>query len=92
MTAQFIGYDPVEIRVDTNRTMLIAMNENKQALNEVVVVGYGAKKNKKSITTGTVVTVNEQANKDIPGITRNLSSVNVTFTKVPEGKSRSSNG
>ena len=65
LTAQFIGYDPVEIRVDTSRTMLIAMNENKQALNEVVVVGYGAKKNKKSVTAGTVVNGNEQANKDI---------------------------
>ena len=58
LTAQFIGYDPVEIRVDTSRTMLIAMNENKQALNE-------AKKNKKSVTAGTVVKGNEQANKDI---------------------------
>ncbi|MDC2383807.1 carboxypeptidase-like regulatory domain-containing protein [Bacteroides ovatus] len=65
LTAQFIGYDPVEIRVDTSRTMLIAINENKQALNEVVVVGYGAKKNKKSVTAGTVVKGNEQANKDI---------------------------
>lgn len=65
LTAQFIGYDPVEIRVDTSRTMLIAMNENKQALNEVVVVGYGAKKNKKSVTAGTVVKGDEQANKDI---------------------------
>ena len=65
LTAEYIGYDPVEIRVDTSRTMLIAMNENKQALNEVVVVGYGAKKNKKSVTAGTVVKGNEQANKDI---------------------------
>ena len=65
LTAQFIGYDPVEIRIDTSRTMLIAMNENKQALNEVVVVGYRAKKNKKSVTAGTVVKGNEQANKDI---------------------------
>lgn len=65
LTAQFIGYDPVEIRLDTSRTMLIAMNENKQALNEVVVVGYGAKKNKKSVTAGTVVKGDEQANKDI---------------------------
>ena len=65
LTAQFIGYDPVEIRVDTSRAMLIAINENKQALNEVGVVGYGAKKNKKSVTAGTVVKGNEQANKDI---------------------------
>ena len=65
LTAEYIGYNPVEIRIDTNRTMLIAMNENKQALNEVVVVGYGAKKNKKSTTTGNVVTVKEQAKKEI---------------------------
>ena len=65
LTAEYIGYDPVEIRVDTSRTMLIAMNENKQVLNEVVVVGYGAKKNKKSTTTGNVVTVKEQAKKEI---------------------------
>ena len=43
LTAEYIGYDPVEIRIDTSRTILIAMNENKQALNEVVVVGYGTK-------------------------------------------------
>ena len=61
LTAEYIGYDPVEIRVDTSRTMLIAMNENKQTLNEVVVVGYGAKKNKKSTTLGSVV----QAEKEI---------------------------
>ena len=62
LTAQFIGYDPVEIPVDTSQTMLIAMNENKQTLNEVVVVGYGTNKNKKSTT---VVTTKEQADKDI---------------------------
>ena len=65
LTAEYIGYDPVEIQVDTSRTMLIAMNENKQALNEVVVVGYGAKKNKKSTTLGSVVKVEEQAEKEI---------------------------
>ena len=62
LTAQFIGYDPVEIPVDTSQTILIAMNENKQALNEVVVVGYGTNKNKKSTS---VVTAKEQADKDI---------------------------
>lgn len=65
LTAEYIGYDPVEIQVDTSRTMLIAMNENKQALNEVVVVGYETKKNKKSTTAGNVVTVKEQAKKEI---------------------------
>lgn len=50
LTAQFIGYEPVEIPVDTSRTMLIAMNEDKQMLDEVVVVGYGS--SKKSTFTG----------------------------------------
>ena len=49
LTAEYIGYDPVEIRVDTSRTMLIAMNENKQ----------------KSTTLGSVVKVEEQAEKEI---------------------------
>ena len=65
LTAEYIGYDPVEIRVDTSRTMLIAMNENKQALNEVVEVGYGAKKNKKSTTLGSDAKVKEQTEKEI---------------------------
>ena len=65
LTAEYIGYDPVEIQVDTSRTMLIAMNENKQVLNEVVVVGYGAKKNKKSTTLGSDAKVKEQTEKEI---------------------------
>lgn len=49
LTAQYIGYDLVEVPVDTSRTMLIAMNEDRKGLSEVVVVGYG---------------VNKKANKD----------------------------
>lgn len=41
LTAQYIGYDPVEVPVDTSRTMLIAMNEDQKGLSEVVVVGHG---------------------------------------------------
>ena len=49
LTAQYIGYDPVEVPVDTSRTMLIAMNEDQKGLSEVEVVGHG---------------VNKKANKD----------------------------
>ena len=49
LTAQYIGYDPVEVPVDTSRTMLITMNEDQKGLSEVVVMGYG---------------VNKKANKD----------------------------
>lgn len=41
LTARYNGYHPVEIPVDTNRTMLIALNEDKQALSETTVVNRG---------------------------------------------------
>ena len=59
LTAQYIGYDPVEVPVDTSRTMLIAMNEDQQALSEVVVVGYGKKK--KSNVAGATAKINLKA-------------------------------
>lgn len=51
LTAQFIGFNTVEISVDTSKTMLIAMNADNQKLDEVVVVGYGTKK--KDVEAGT---------------------------------------
>lgn len=51
LTAQFIGFNTVEIPVDTSKTMLIAMNADNQKLDEVVVVGYGKKK--KDVAAGT---------------------------------------
>ena len=41
------------------------VKKDDKTLNEVVVVGYGAKKNKKSTTLGSVVKVEEQAEKEI---------------------------
>lgn len=58
LIANFIGYNTVEIPVDTSRTMLIAMNEDKQKLNEVVAVGYG--KRKKSTVAGSTVISDKQ--------------------------------
>lgn len=49
LTARYIGYDTVEMPVDSNRDMLFAMKESDMALSEVVVTGYG-KISKKSIT------------------------------------------
>lgn len=39
-----IGFEPAEMAVDSNRNMLIAMNDDRQALDEVVVTGYGRQK------------------------------------------------
>lgn len=49
LMAQYIGYNSVEIPVDTSSTILIAMNENKNSLNEMVVVGYGKQIKKKNV-------------------------------------------
>lgn len=51
----YIGYEPVVLPADTGKEMLIAMNQNKQMLNEVVVVGYG--KREKANLTGAVAQV-----------------------------------
>ena len=44
LTTQYIGYQSVHIPADTLGNMLIAMKEDSQELNEVVVVGYGSEK------------------------------------------------
>lgn len=46
ISVQFIGYEPVDIPADTSQLMLIAMNDNQEALEEMVVVGYGRQKKK----------------------------------------------
>lgn len=53
----YIGYEPVVLPADTNNEMLIAMNQDKQNLDEVVVIGYGSK-NKPDLT-GAVVAVEQ---------------------------------
>jgi outer membrane biosynthesis protein TonB len=45
----FIGYKPVNLVADTNKTMLVAMQENTDVLDEVVVVAFG-KQRKESVT------------------------------------------
>lgn len=53
----YIGYDPVRIKADTNKVMLIAMNESSPSvLDEVVITGYGAQK--KRTVIGAVTSVN----------------------------------
>lgn len=61
LTVNYIGFDPVTIPVDTNQTMLIAMNESKSQMDEVVVVGYGTQK--KQTVTGAVTSVNIDSSK-----------------------------
>lgn len=55
IAVNYIGYEPITLPVDTGKEILIAMNESKEALNEVVVVGYGTERKKDF--TGSVVRV-----------------------------------
>ncbi|MDR0540706.1 MAG: carboxypeptidase-like regulatory domain-containing protein [Dysgonamonadaceae bacterium] len=55
ISVNFLGYEPVTLPADKNKSMLIAMNENHQTLSEVIVVGYGTQK--KSSVTPAVSTI-----------------------------------
>lgn len=61
----YIGYIAQEIKVSGSQANLnIQLIENKNELDQVVVVGYGTRK--KSDVTGAIVSVSEQSIKDIP--------------------------
>lgn len=57
IVVNYIGYEPVVLPADTGNEMLIAMNQDKQVLDEVVVVGYGNRR--KPDLTGAVVAVEQ---------------------------------
>lgn len=44
LVVNYIGYEPMTLSVDSGKKLLIAMNENRQMLEEVVVVGYGVQR------------------------------------------------
>ncbi|MDR1331249.1 MAG: TonB-dependent receptor [Tannerella sp.] len=60
----FIGYVSQEITVGNQERLRIVLAEDNQALDEVVVVGYGTAK--KSDVTGAIASVNERMLKEVP--------------------------
>lgn len=52
LIANFIGYKPSEIPVDTSKTLLIAMNESKEEFDKVTIVGFGTNSKPTSTKTG----------------------------------------
>ncbi|WP_326992134.1 TonB-dependent receptor [Chitinophaga sp. 212800010-3] len=60
----FIGYEKQEIRVGSQSTVDVIFEEKKGALNEVIVVGYGAQRKKD--LTGAVSTVSAKDLEDRP--------------------------
>ncbi|HSF55565.1 MAG TPA: SusC/RagA family TonB-linked outer membrane protein, partial [Algoriphagus sp.] len=60
----FIGYKSQNIVVGNQTEINVVLLEDEQALEEVVVVGYGTQK--KEDVTGSIATLNEKAVKDLP--------------------------
>jgi TonB-linked SusC/RagA family outer membrane protein len=60
----FIGYKSQRIGVGNQAEINVVLLEDEQALEEVVVVGYGTQK--KEDVTGSIATVNEKTVKDLP--------------------------
>jgi TonB-linked SusC/RagA family outer membrane protein len=52
LVVSYIGYSPLNVTVGNQRTLNIRLSENTQALEEVVVVGYGVQR--KSDVTGSI--------------------------------------
>ena len=89
LTINYIGYNRIDMQVDTSQTMLIAMNESdRQTLDEVVVVGYGTQK--KRTVTGAVSTVSIEDLKKAPGILQNSDTSKESDTLKGSGNSQSS--
>lgn len=55
LIANYIGFESKEFEADSIKPVLVALQENAQALDEVVVVGYGV--SKKAALTGSVTSV-----------------------------------
>lgn len=59
----FVGQE-IKLSSDNYSKLTIRLIENRNSLDEVIVVGYGTRK--KSDVTGAIVSINEQAIRDIP--------------------------
>ena len=60
----FIGYNPQEIVVGSQRQITVTMVESTTAIDEVVVIGYGTAR--RQDVTGSIASVNNKVLKEIP--------------------------
>ena len=58
LTITYIGYNPMDITVNGQKTLTVTMSENAEALEELVVVGYGTQA--KVNLTGAVSTISKE--------------------------------
>ena len=87
LTVSYIGYVTQEIAVENRTQLQITLQENLQALDEVIVIGYGAQK--KVNLTGAVATVDTKTleSRAVPRLTNALQGqvANLNITPTGEG-------
>lgn len=59
LTISYIGYETQSVKVTNTQELTVKLSQNKQMLDEVVVVGYGTQK--KETMTGSVAALNAEA-------------------------------
>lgn len=86
LVVSYIGFDSVEVPIGNKTDFKITLKESSQALNEVVVVGYGTQK--RSDITGAVVSVPKDRLENLP-VTNVLQAVQGTAAglKITQGSS-----
>ncbi|MEX2513845.1 MAG: TonB-dependent receptor [Cyclobacteriaceae bacterium] len=92
LVISFIGYETVEVPVDSRSVIDIALNSDTQSLEEFVVTGYSTQQRKN--ITGSVSVVNVDELKSVPSRSAEqalqgmASGVNVTRSGVPGASSK----
>ena len=85
LIVSYIGMTTHEVDAVSGKVLKIVLRDDAQALDEVVVIGYGT--SKRGDLTGSIASVGEKTLKDIPvtsaasAITGRLAGVNVTTTE-----------
>lgn len=85
LIVSYIGMTTHEVDAVAGKVLKIVLRDDAQALDEVVVIGYGT--SKRGDLTGSIASVGEKTLKDIPvtsaasAITGRLAGVNVTTTE-----------
>ena len=64
LQVSFIGYKTVEVPVNNRTTINVTLEEDRQMLEETVVIGYGTAK--RSDVTGSISSVNQEVIRQIP--------------------------
>lgn len=89
LTVSYIGYISQTLSVNGKSTVKIVLQEDSQALEEVVVIGYGTQK--KVNLTGSVASINSDAIANVPAanlsnaLSGRLSGVSITQTAGKPG-------